>query len=154
MCEAILPYLGPFFTLLIGAAAWYLAHRQQRTNELRLKHELFERRYKVYDSLMAFLGRTLQEGKPSTESSFTFLRETNQAQFLFGPEIPDYLESVYKKGNALRSSERQLNSERQGDDEERSRMIKENTDLIKWFNDQPNMAGERFGKYLNLTRLK
>ena len=154
MPDAFLLYLSPFITLLIGAAAWYLGLRQQRTNDLRLKHELFERRYKVYDSLLVFLSRTLQDSKPSTEACISFLRETNQAKFLFGPEIPEYLDSVYKKGLALISSDRQLNSDRQLGDKERSRVIDENVALMKWFGDQFDVAGERFGKDLNLTRLK
>jgi hypothetical protein len=38
--------------------------------------------------------------------------------------------------------------------DERSRVAHENAEQLKWFADQYNVLPERFGKYLNLTRLE
>jgi hypothetical protein len=153
--NVVLPYVSAFLTLLIGSAAWYLGFRQQQTNALRLKHELFERRYKIYDTVRFFIGSVLRDGKTSYDACITFLRDTNQAEFLFGPEIPEYLDAVYKKGLALLNSNRQLHSEeRLSVGEERTRVARENSELLKWFSDQFDVTRERFGKYLNLTRLE
>lgn len=73
MCDnAFLPYLSVFLTLLIGAAAAYLGYRQQQTNALRLQHELFERRYKVYDSFMSFISGVRLEDRTSQAACLSF----------------------------------------------------------------------------------
>ncbi len=83
----VLPYLSALTALLtacIGVGAWHLGRLQQQTNALRLKHELFERRYKVYDSFMSFISGVRLEDRTSQAACLSFLRETNQAEFLFG----------------------------------------------------------------------
>ena len=154
MCDnAFLPYFPALLTAIIAGAAAWLTYLQHRTNALRLKHELFERRYKVYDSFRSFISNARLEGKTSQAACLSFLIEANQAEFLFGPEIPEYLNSVYKKGLDLLSSDRRLGSEGQflvGD--ERNRVAHENAEQVKWLGDQLEVAPERFRKYLNLTR--
>ena len=66
----ILPYLSALTALLtacIGAGVWYLGYLQHKTSALRLKHELFERRFQVYDAFRRFLGGIMHEAKTSHE---------------------------------------------------------------------------------------
>ena len=156
MCEnAFLPYFPALLTAIIAGAAAWLTYLQQRTNALRLKHELFERRYKVYESFRSFISGVMQEGKTSTAACLSFLRETNQAEFLFGPEIPEYLTAVFKKGlNLVRTHERLFGEEGLQIGAERTKVAEENSDHLQWFGDQFEVARERFRKYLNLTRLQ
>jgi hypothetical protein len=151
----ILPYVPSLTALLtagIGVGVWYLGYLQHKTNALRLKHELLERRYKVYVSFKQFISLALREGKMSFEDGLSFLRETNEAEFLFGPEIPEYLNLAFTKGNDLERCHRQISGGVVSDD--RHRVIEESTALMKWFSDQYNVAQERFRKYLNLTKLE
>lgn len=153
--NAFLPYLSPLLTLSIGVAAWYLGYRQQQTNALRLKHELFERRFQVYDAFRKFLGGILAEGKTSHGACLTMLRETNQAEFLFGSDVPEYHLSAYHKGLDLVESHRKLDGvPRLPVGDERERVVHENAEQVKWFGDQYEVIGKLFGKYLNLTRLE
>lgn len=63
--NAFLPYFPALLTAIItGAAAW-LTYLQHKTNALRLKHELFERRFQVYDAFRRFLGGIMHEAKTS-----------------------------------------------------------------------------------------
>jgi len=150
----LVPYVPAILTALIAGIAAFLTYQQHRTNALRLKHELFERRFKVYDSFRSFLSGIMRDGTTSYDACMSFLRETNQAEFLFGSEIPEYLFSVYKKGLALVLSHQKLGGpESLPVGEERSRVAHENNELLKWFGDQYDVARDRFGKYLNLTRL-
>ena len=154
----ILPYVSALTALLtacIGAGVWYLGYLQHKTNALRLKHELFERRFQVYEAFRSFLGGIMHEAKTSHGACLTMLRETNQAEFLFGSEIPEYLLSAYHKGLDFVESHRKLDGvPRLPEGDERDRVAHENSEQLKWFADQYNVLPKLFGKYLNLTRLK
>ncbi len=153
--NAFLPYFPALLTAIIAAAAAWLAYLQHKTNALRLKHELFERRFQVYEAFRTFLGGIMAEGKTSHGACLTMLRTTNQAEFLFGPEIPKYLLSAYHQGLDLVESHRKLDSvPRLSVGDERSRVAHENAEQLKWFADQYTVLPKLFGKYLNLTRLK
>jgi hypothetical protein len=69
MCDnAFLPYVSALTALLtacIGAGDWYLGYLQHKTNALRLKHKLFERRFQVYDAFRRFLGGIMHDAKTS-----------------------------------------------------------------------------------------
>jgi hypothetical protein len=156
MCDnAFLPYFPALLTAIIAGAAAWLTNLQHKTNDLRLKHELFELRFQVYEAFRSFLGGIMHEGKTSHAACLTMLRETNQAEFLFGPDVPKYLLSAYHKGLDLVESHRKLDGiPRLPVGDERSRVAHENAEQLKWFADQYNVLPERFGKYLNLTRLE
>lgn len=97
----------------------------------------------------------MAEGKTSHGACLTMLRETSQAEFLFGPEIPKYLLSAYQKGLDLVESHRKLDGvPRLPVGEERSQVAHENAEQLKWFGNQYTVLPKLFGKYLNLTRLK
>jgi hypothetical protein len=152
----LVPYFPALLTALaalIAGIAVSLTYQQYRMNALRLKHELFERRFKVYDVFRWFVGSVMREGKTSHAVCESFLREISQAEFLFGPEIPEYLTSVYKKGLDLVRSDREITSVDSLQADERTRVAHENVELLKWFGDQYDVARRLFGKYLNLTRL-
>lgn len=144
LTQTLAPYIPALLTFVIAAVAAYLTYLQHETNALRLKHELFERRFKVYDSFRSFISAVMREGKTSNEACLSFIRETNQAEFLFGPEIPEYLVR----------SDREVNSVERLQVDERLRASAENTELLKWFGNQYDVARRLFGTYLNLTRLR
>lgn len=143
--------LQALLTPVIGGLACWIAYQQYRTNDIKLRHDLFDRRLAVYDALRSFLGKIFRDGRTSYEDCLTLLRSTTQADFLFGPEIPSYIEGLYQKGIELKSLADQLH----GDDRlpvgtERNRVAQDETELLKWFLDQSEIARQHFRKYLHL----
>lgn len=57
------------------------------TNRARLRHELFDRRYQIYEKISGFIAGVLQEGPLATDASEEFLRQTKQAYFAFGGDL-------------------------------------------------------------------
>lgn len=53
--------LSALLTPLIAAIAVYIAYRQFRVERLRLQHELYERRLKVYRAVQSFLSDIMRE---------------------------------------------------------------------------------------------
>lgn len=140
-----------FLTPVIGFLACWVAYQQYRTNHLKLRYDLFDRRLFVYDALRKFLGQILRDGKTSHEQCLDLLRETSQAEFLFGQDINAYIKDVYSKGLTLKS----LNDELYGEEhlpvgKDRSAVAHKESELLRWFGDQFDVARDHFGRYMHL----
>ena len=45
--------------LLVGGVAWYFAHHQKRIAQAKLRLDLFDKRFVVFDAARTFIGRAL-----------------------------------------------------------------------------------------------
>jgi hypothetical protein len=60
------PYVDLFAALLtpvIAIIATYIAYQQYRANQLKLRHELYDRRLLLYNAVAEFLAHIVREGK-------------------------------------------------------------------------------------------
>ncbi len=71
---------------MIAVIALWIAYQQHKTNVLKLKLDLVDKRLVIFASLRGFLGEILREVKISYEACFKLLRDTNQAESLFGKD--------------------------------------------------------------------
>jgi hypothetical protein len=74
---------------VIGVMQWRTAHQ-------RAVLDLFEKRFAVWDRLRIVIGDVVREGTANTEICIEFLRAKDGGEFLFGPEVTEYLDRVYK----------------------------------------------------------
>ena len=86
-------YLTALMTPVVAVGAILIAYRQWRTAQNKLKLDLFDRRLAVYHQVKQFVRDTLRRDK-TNDWDFTFLRETQTAKWLFGPEVDAFLETV------------------------------------------------------------
>ena len=134
--KAFAEAMSPFGTLIVAAIVAYIAYRQYRTEHGKLKLELYDRRFDVFRAGMKFITLVVQNGNPDDEA----LRDINNAKimafFLFPKEVSAYYETLYDKGLDLQTMKEEL---RQGDElapDERTRMIHERAEIMKWFVNQ------------------
>ena len=81
--------VSAFGAIVSVAAAVWIFSRQ-------LKLQLFEKRFAVYDATCEFLAHVGRDARPHTmEQLHTFLRETRNAEFLFGEDITSLLGRLY-----------------------------------------------------------
>jgi hypothetical protein len=73
-----------FLVFLITGLQWF-------TNQKRLKHELFDRRYAQFDAVRTFLGN-LMSGKMDAETETAFLLATKGIRFTYSKEIFEYVD--------------------------------------------------------------
>ncbi len=91
--EEILP---TFFVSLVSLMVVY-GSSQDSKNKLRL--ELFEKRYEIYEELIKFSSHTLQEGEIGVEAanaayqSFRGLKY-HKSKFLFGDDVNNYFNEI------------------------------------------------------------
>lgn len=140
-------------TPLLAIITAYIAWQQWRTNNLKVRHELYERRLAVYWSVMEFLGNIFREAKVTESELLTFLQKTRESYFLLGPELSKYLDEIYNRAVDLRASDTKLHHPASNlpAGQERSRVAEENAELLKWFGDQALIVRERFAKYMKLS---
>lgn len=131
--------------ILVAIITW----REWVTNRARLRHELFERRYEVYERIGAFLSRVLQEGRVPEGEPERFIRSTRKAYFVFGSDvgIKAFIEQIFKEAVRLHTLDATLESSR---GEERSRNIEKQAEIKEWFRQELGGLERRFESYLSL----
>lgn len=141
--------LSALLTPTIAVVATYIAYQQHRTNKLKVRADLYDRRMQVVNAVTDLLGHIVSEGAVDFDHLRIFLQKTRESYFLFGDEIPEYLNDLYKAGVDLRHQTKKLFSDLPVGPE-RTRLAEENGELVKWFMDQFDVAQKKFGKYLRL----
>lgn len=70
--------------------------------ETELKHDLFEKRYQVYDAVRSFLLFIMQHADFPEAYEHTFLRAKHEAKFLFRKDVQDLLQNIWEKSMQYR----------------------------------------------------
>ena len=139
--------------LVIGAIAAGIAFRQYEVAKAKLKLDLFERRYAIFQQTWAILSETVQEGTRAKKYGLgtPFNNFLPEAAFLFGEPIDRYLREVSTKWTELWA----LEGERDGQGIARSANVSKTSELKKWFFEQASKgARAQFGPYLNFENWK
>lgn len=147
-----LTILSGLLTPLLAVVATYIAYQQWHTNQIKLQHDLYERRLAVFTTLMEFLSLTLLQGtKTEGLGMGTFHNKTRESCFLFGKEIPDYLDEVYNKAFRLYAMNLKFSPDNPPTGEELNRLMDEKDQLREWIiAELKTGARDRFAKYLKL----
>ena len=132
--------LNALLTPIIAILAVYIAWQQYQIEHHSLRNQLYERRYVVFKAFMSFLADIMREGKTNYSRVGQFYAEASEADFLFTEAVGKKRDELHSKGvHMVYLHERMYPSDgSQGlpVGEERSKVAKENTDLLKWFYDQ------------------
>lgn len=119
------------------------------TNRARLRHELFDRRYEIYQKISAFVVRVLQSGRVEPGGDSEFLRQTKQAYFAFGADVAirDLVDDIHRHAvqlQTLQAKESGLSGEALNTNVDRQTKVKQR------FQDTLNSIECKFEKYLRL----
>lgn len=142
-------YLSALLTPTVAVLGSFIALRQWRTAQNKLKLELFERRFAVYDTARTLLASIMTSGKVKEEALFKFISGTREAKWLLNPDIAAYLEKdLYHKALDLQCLDSELEGLPVG--EERSKNVHKQADIKKWFLKQYEVLDEKFSPFLRL----
>ncbi len=133
--------------ILIAAIGVWIAYQQMTAAHIKLKHDLFDRRYAVYIAFRNFIGGIVISGKPNDEDMRKFFSETSVADFLFNNDIPEYREEVSRRANELRRAEGRLDSESTPQNE-RERFATISEEGIHWFGKELRALSGKFKPYM------
>lgn len=73
------------------------AQQQAELAAIRLQHDLFDRRFAVYDATRELIRTVVQHGQATEQQIFDFRMKTRDAKFLLDDEISAYLEEFSNK---------------------------------------------------------
>jgi hypothetical protein len=136
--------------LAIACAVGYIAWRQWKTAHDKLKLDLFEKRFAIWTSVQEFLNDILHNMDVDHPRISHFVWETNNAKFLFGSEVDEYLELIRKKAIDLISINR---LRRQEAPQIESNTNQKDSELLDWFVEQSNSVSvKKFKKYFQFTK--
>jgi hypothetical protein len=135
--------LTPTIAIFGSIITW----QQWVTNRDKLKHELFERRYQVYEKIAGFVADILITGGVKAGKDMEFLVETKSVSFLFNEDIKSLVSEIYKNATLLHALEAELPGEA---GEARTRNIEKERQVKEWYADTLNTFETRFSPFLKL----
>ncbi len=135
--------------IYIAFRQWKTSRGQAQTEEERLRHDLFDRRFEVYDSARTLIGNIMTSGQITHEDTMAFLTGTREAKWLLDENIAEYFDKqIWHKAVHLETLQSELESLGQG--EERSANIKKQREIKNWYQVQYSVLDEKMSRYLRL----
>ena len=146
--------LDPFAWLaaLTAVVAIWIAYQQFQTSRAKLRLDLYERRFRVFDGVSELLATIYRDADVKLEDIRKFVISTNEATFLFGPDVSSYLDELRTKAIRLRALNDKLHESRLPIGPERSEAAEENARVLEWLIVQFEESRRRFAKYLEFRR--
>ena len=134
---SLVDVLSALLTPLIALIMVYIAYQQYKLNEQRLRHEIYEKRIKIYKSVNKFISQITANGQPTYTECYILYLEASEAPFLFNSQIITYVDELYQKGIELSSLQEELypSDGSQGIEigEKRTSITSQKSILFKWF---------------------
>jgi hypothetical protein len=149
-----LQILQGLLTPVIAIVVAYVAWQQWKLNKRKFEFDQYERRLRVYEEVRSILTLVLRDFKPDFIDLQKFRAATAEADFLFEPEIPAYLDEIVKRGWLLRSAHSDYRDmfTPAPPEYDHQKVVNEITEQQKWFVEQPEQAKLKFKPYLDVTR--
>lgn len=142
-------YVSALLVPMVAVLGAVIAYRQWRTAQNRLKLDLFDRRFSVFDAARNLIASVVTRGKATDEELFKFLSGTREAKWLSNADIAEYLDKqLYRKALDLKCLDSELKGAPVG--EERSKNVRKQSELKDWILQQYNVLDEKFSPFLNL----
>ncbi|HUT22416.1 MAG TPA: hypothetical protein VMX18_03360 [Candidatus Bipolaricaulota bacterium] len=133
---------------MIAIFVAYIAYQEHRTRSDQFKLNLYDRRYTIYKAITALLRDAMINATVNPKVLNQFIADTNEREFLFDKEIPNYIDTLRGKAIRLAMVSRLLNDARLPIGDKRTGLAQESYDLLTWFQKQFDESRELFKKYL------
>jgi hypothetical protein len=150
-----------FVTWRLGKGQLHIAEQQATTARqqaelagVRLQHDLFDRRFAVYEAAQKMAFEVLKTSNVSREGLRAFVRDTEKSVFLLDKDLSDYLTDMRDRAVKLQIAVGKLANETLPEGSEWSELPKERADLSTWFVDQFDVLVEKFKPTLTLGKLQ
>ncbi len=139
-------------TLFLSVAVVSIALLQWRVAENKLRLDLFDRRYKVYNATRKFLAMIVRDATFTDSQLFEFYGDTSDTEFLFRSEVVDYLAQIRKRALDMRLHQTLFEPLPVG--AERSGHVQAHHDQLSWLSDQLTDMTSVFIPYLGFANVR
>ena len=155
--EQIIGLFTALLTPVIAIIAVYIALQQWKTNQQRLNLEQYDRRLRVYEEVRNILRTITTDENIKNQDLYKFDNSVSEADFLFGPDIKEYIKEIFDRGIKLIGLMRQIQDGKNihlpkyDPNKANEEIDKERRWFIKQL--EKEIAKEKFKKYLNLGKI-
>lgn len=134
---------------MIGAG---IAYQQWRTTRDKLDFDRYPRRLEIYERVRAILGIIIRDADTTPQEMIAFWKSVSEADFLFGNDISEYLDEIYRRGMNLhaRTAAHNAAAERHDKNFDFEKTTASTQAEIEWFVKQPDAARDKFRKYMQI----
>lgn len=136
--------------IVIAGIVAYIAWQQYKIERDKLRFSFYDRRLKVFESLMDLFVAIGENGKCDDEIWRKYHTGKTEAPFLFDSEVTDYIKTVDGKAQDLLFACNTLKDLPTG--EKRTTKVKEKTKLIRWFGAEHVHITSKFEKYFKFEQ--
>jgi hypothetical protein len=133
-----------------AAKQWETAEKQAETARNRLRLDLFERRFTVYEALMVMAAIAAQKGEVTSEERRTCAIATKGAEFLFNKEIDDYCLKLGREATLLGLDNHHINQLKSTGAKQYLEAEVSKGERMIWFNTQIDEMPKRFAEFLKI----
>jgi hypothetical protein len=142
-------YLAALLTPIVAIFGSYIAYKQWHLARNKLKHDLFNKRFFVFEAAISFITSIMTSGRAEDEAVSKFMIATREAKWLLDAPIAEYLDKqLYEKAIDLQTLNAELKGLQVGD--ERTENIRKQAEIKKWLAAQLRILDEKFSPYLKL----
>jgi len=143
-------YVSALLVPTVAVFGLYIAWRQWTTARNRLKLDLFDRRYAVYEAVLKLLAVVFRTATVPEADLRDFDMGTMGAQWLLSADLCNYLrDELRKKAVKLQTIEATLPSV-PVEDPKRRILVAEKHEALTWFHDQLEVVNRKFAPFLQL----
>jgi len=144
-----------YFTRQLGKGQLAIAKRQAdiadqqgRLADIRMRHDLFDRRFEIYEAARNLLLEVFSNSNVSNEALRKFVRDTEKSVFFFDQGFTDYLLQIRHKAISLQKSVFHL----EGPGSDPIAAAERRNELSNWFYAQFDVLLERSKPFLALDK--
>ncbi|MBI4797923.1 MAG: hypothetical protein HY794_04135 [Desulfarculus sp.] len=132
--------------LCISCASAFVALQVYKIQASKHKFELYDRRIEVFFAVKSFLSSIFTKGKVDSEELEKYWKGIRQGYFLFGKDLREVLDVIYKKSLMAMALRDQFADLPVG--EERKMVVREHGNIIKELTDMLITISGNFERYL------
>jgi len=134
--------------LCVGLLAAMIAGEQWKVARAKLRLDLFEKRYELFEILWSYLSAHVQDHGQIPEKSATLQNHIPQFYFLYGSAIGDFANEALTQGIKMDTAKRVI-EKNVGYSDALRQYQQQTSDLYMWFATNATDLRKRFGPFLS-----
>jgi hypothetical protein len=140
---------APLLAVVIAAVGALLAWQQVKLARVRLQHDLYDRRFAVFEAARKLLADVLAQSNATDEQIRSYVIGTAEARFLVNDDISKYLNEIRTRASRLRAINATMSPLPVGD--QRTALAQEEERIFAWM-EQVDVLVDKFRPFLTLER--
>lgn len=150
--QPIATLIQAVFTLIVGIGVGTVAFMQWKVARDKLRLDLFDRRYKVFEAFRKYLVSAVNKPIFDFQDEIDFNIGTADAEFLFGSAVTDYFKEVRSHVGKMDTHRKSYQNLPVGD--QRSRAVDAESKERLWLINQFKEMSKVFAPYLSYSNIK